>query len=290
VLNSLFDLSLKVGELDRALDVVEESRKRGLIDRDTARRRRAVILTDQARRAQAEGRAEAARDSSKEAIELAPDLVPAARVRAEVLLAEDRGRAAAKVIEKVWESQPHPELVDPYLRARGARTDSDRYSRLRRLADRNPGHRESELALGRAALAAEQWKEARRHLQRAGGDQPSEEVCRAFAELEERGADDPEAARGWLRRAAEAPADPAWVCTACGAVARSWSALCGHCGGFDTFVWQAPPRPGAEAAADETVARLETAGANGGGQVQTAEAAAVEAQAGPAQPGARPAT
>ena len=282
VLNSLFDLSLKTGELERALDAVEESRKRNLIDRETARRRRAVILSELARRAQAEGKTSFARDYAKEALDLAPGLIPAVRVYARLLIEQDRGRAAAKAVEKAWAHQPHPDLVDLYLQARPAKTQKDRYVRVKRLAEKYPGHRQSELALGRAALQAEQWADAKRHLEAAGGPQPSEEVCRELAELAERQNDDREAARGWLRKATEAPADPAWLCTTCGAMADDWQAVCGHCGTFDSFAWQTPPRAGAGLAADETLARLET-GAEGGPDVEDAEATEVTGKPAPRQ-------
>lgn len=282
VLNSLFDLSLKTGELERALEAVEESRKRNLIDRETARRRRAVILTEQARRAQAEGKPAFARDYAKEALDLAPGLVPAVRVYAQLLVEQDRGRAAAKAIEKAWAHQPHPDLVGLYLQARPAKTQKDRYVRVKRLAEKYPGHRESELALGRAALQAEQWADAKRHLETAGGQQPSEEVCRELAELAERQNDDREAARDWLRKATEAPADPAWLCTTCGAMADDWQAVCGHCGTFDSFAWQTPARAGAGLGADETLARLET-GTNGQPDVEDAEATDVTGKPAPRQ-------
>ena len=282
VLNSLFDLSLKTGELERALDAVEESRKRNLIDRETARRRRAVILAELARRSQVEDKTAFARDYAKEALDLAPGLVPAVRVYAQLLIEQDRGRTAGKAIEKAWAHQPHPELVDLYLRARPAKTQKDRYVRVKRLAEKYPGHRESELALGRAALQAEQWADAKRHLETAGGQQPSEEVCRELAELAERQNDDREAARAWLRKATEAPADPAWLCTTCGAMADDWQAVCGHCGTFDSFAWQTPPRAGAGLAADETLARLET-GTNGQADVEDAEATDVTGKPAPRQ-------
>jgi HemY protein len=281
VLNSLFDLSLKTGELERALDAVEESRKRNLIDRETARRRRAVILTEQARRAQADGKTAFARDYAKEATDLAPGLVPAVRVRAQLLIDEDRGRSAAKAIEKTWGHQPHPDLAELYLKARPAKAPKDRYQRLKRLAEKNPAHRESELALGRAALEAEQWGDARRHLEAAGGQQPSEEVCRELAELAERQNDDQEARR-WLRRTTEAPPDPGWLCTACGAMADDWQAVCGHCGTFDSFAWQTPPRATSGGTPDETVARLET-GADGQADVEDAEATEVSGKPAPRQ-------
>jgi HemY protein len=38
--------------------------------------------------------------------------------------------------------------------------------------------------------------------------------------------------------ATEAPPDPAWVCSHCGATAADWAARCGHCGEFDSLSWK----------------------------------------------------
>lgn len=293
VLNGLFELSLKTGHLERALEAVEEMRKRGLLDRADSRRRRAVVLTELARWALADERDAFARDYSKEAFELAPGLVPAALVRGQVLVEDDRGRAAARAVEKTWAEQPHPDLVELYLRARPPKSAIDRFNRVKKLASRHPGHRESELALGRAALEAELWGEARRRLMAADGATPSEEVCRLLAELEERENDDRDAARAWLRRATEAPADPGWICGACGAVATEWHATCSHCGAFDRFDWRTPARVLDAVGAPAAVARLESQQA-AAEPVEDAEAADVQPEpqddAQAAEPPAEPAT
>ena len=43
-----------------------------------------------------------------------------------------------------------------------------------------------------------------------------------------------------LKRAAEGPGDPAWVCEACGERAASWASHCGACGTFDGYAWRRP--------------------------------------------------
>jgi hypothetical protein len=65
-------------------------------------------------------------------------------------------------------------------------------------------------------------------------------------------------------------------------MADDWQAVCGHCGTFDSFAWQTPPRAGAGLAADETLARLET-GAEGGPDVEDAEATEVTGKPAPRQ-------
>ena len=43
-------------------------------------------------------------------------------------------------------------------------------------------------------------------------------------------------------RMADAPADEAWTCGECGAVASQWSATCGNCGSLASVDWRRPPR------------------------------------------------
>jgi len=61
-----------------------------------------------------------------------------------------------------------------------------------------------------------------------------------MAEVEERAATDPARVRDWLAKAALAPADRAWRCTACGARHESWRSVCESCGAFGTLQWRAP--------------------------------------------------
>lgn len=257
VLTALFELSLKTGDLDTALQAVADMQRHDRIDKDAARRRRAVLLTEKARRAFDNGDHDDAREAAKRAVELAADLPPAALIRAEVQLADGDKRRAARTLETGWARMPHPDLVEPYLRARKADTPAARYRHLHKLTDRYPGHTESERALGRIAMEAEFWGEARKHLTKAGGEAPTEGICRLMAELAERETGDADTARQWLVRAADAPPDPAWICESCGAVAATWHAQCGHCDAFDSFAWRAPVRVVDELGRPATYARLE---------------------------------
>ena len=87
--------------------------------------------------------------------------------------------------------------------------------------------------MAEAALEAELWGEARRHLEAAATERPTQRVYRLLAALEERqGADslddkgdlddggtmiNEEAMRQWLLRAASAAPAAAWLCSKCGA-------------------------------------------------------------------------
>jgi HemY protein len=61
-----------------------------------------------------------------------------------------------------------------------------------------------------------------------------------MAEVEERANADQTKVHEWLGRAAVAPADRSWSCTACGAHHETWRSVCESCGAFGTLQWRAP--------------------------------------------------
>jgi HemY protein len=63
---------------------------------------------------------------------------------------------------------------------------------------------------------------------------------RCGAEVEERAQAGQEKVHEWLARAAQAPADRAWRCSACGAQHETWRSVCENCGAFGTLHWRAP--------------------------------------------------
>jgi HemY protein len=178
----------------------------------------------------------------------APDLAAIAAHHARLLLGLGRRRAAGKAIERAWRSAPHPDLARLYLDAQQEAEPLTRATALQRLAARNPEAAESRLAIAEAALAAQLWGEARRHLTLAVAAAPppgpSRRLCLLMARLEESETGDAIAARNWLDRAIGAPPDPCYACAQCGHERMEWLALCPDCGGFDTLAWQtAAPKP-----------------------------------------------
>jgi len=127
---------------------------------------------------------------------------------------------------------------------------------LQRLAACNPEAAESHVAIAEAALAAQLWGEARRHLTMAEAAAPpagpSRRLCLLLARLEESENGDIAAARTWLDRAVAAPPDPCYVCGHCGGEGADWRSVCPHCGGFDALRWGSRPR---RPAADGPVSR-----------------------------------
>jgi len=245
--STLLDLELRSGDWPQAEATLKRAEKLKVIESADAKRTRAVLLTEQARTG---SDLDAAIARLREAVKLAPDLVPARALLATDLARSGRGREAARIIEQGWVSAPHAELAAAYAQIDPAEDALARARRLERLAGLNPVHVESQIALAGASLAAGLWGPARAELEKAlaqagGAASASQRLARLWAHLEEGEGSDPAAARRWLIAATAAAADPAWTCERCGTIAAAWAARCQHCRQFDTLVWRATPRPAA---------------------------------------------
>lgn len=242
VVDQLFELQVESTLWSEANETIATAIRRKTLPAADARRRRAAVLVEHSRLAEAEGDLDTALSRAREAHDLDPGLVPATLALARLFKARDRAARAVRLIEEAWARGPTPELASAY----GALIeDTDplaRVKRFQRLFSFRPDHRESHIALAEVSLAARLWGEARKHLAGAAGNAPTARVCRLMAELEELESGDMAASRQWLARATTAVPDEAWVCSDCGAVAGSWSALCGNCNAFGSLAWQPPPR------------------------------------------------
>ncbi len=240
VVHSLFDMQAQLRQWHAAQDTLDAGMRRKVVSADRGRTLRALLLVERSRAAEHDGHDADALGLAREAFGLAPERIAVtSRLAALQIKAGDRKRAT-KTLERGWTLAPHPDLAALYLEASGESDPLKRVSVMQRLAARKPDDMESHLALAQATLEAGLWGEARRHLEAAGGSNPPVRVCRMMAELEERAAADPAKVRDWLARAAEAPADKAWRCTACGAHHEAWHSVCESCGAFGTLHWRAP--------------------------------------------------
>ena len=237
---SLFGEQVRAGRWDEAEATLERSVRGELVGPDEGRHRRAVLVHQRGLEAGAAGDDGAALKLARRAHELEPGFVPAAARLAGLLAAAGKARRARAVVERAWRLTPHPDLVAA-LRAAEETDDALHWTRaVQGLAELDPDHAESRLAVAAAALDAELWGEARRHLEALAADGAGARVCRLMARLAESEHADVEAARDWLMRATTAAPDPAWVCAGCGALAADWSVCCGHCASFDSLVWEKP--------------------------------------------------
>lgn len=270
VVESLFDLEAREGRWEAAHQTLAQAVKRRIVPRERARRHRGVILYELSRAALASGDRRRGINLAAQAQALAPDLAAPAAHHARLLLEDRRTGPAAKAVERAWRTAPHPDLVQVYGAIHAAEPPLARVKSFERLAAQNPGARESYLALAEAALDAQLWGEARRHLEQAlaaaapppmmakaansvaassaptgtgqdgglAGSTPR--LCLLIARLEEAEHGPGGSARGWLDRAINAMPDPRYICAACGGESLEWRPLCLHCSSFDTLAWRTP--------------------------------------------------
>jgi HemY protein len=208
-----------------------------LMDSDKGRRTRAALRIAVSRSAAATGQETESLQAAEEAARQAPEWLPALINLSETLAKSKHKRAATRIIERTWKSQPHPQLAQ-ILRLQ-SNDNLDAYKQVEHLCRASENTIESHIALAEAAMAAEIWGEARRHLMQAVADKTAtQSVYRMLARLERRERGDERAATSWFMKVAEAPADPTWLCRTCGGTHSEWQPLCGHCGAFDTIEWQ----------------------------------------------------
>ena len=247
---SLLDLEAREGRWEAARDTLAQAVKRRLVPAERARHHRGVILYELSRAALTSGDRRRSTALAAEAQGLTPDLVAPAVHHARLLLAERRTGPAAKAVEHAWRTAPQPELAQVYAEIHGDAATLARVKCFERLAAQNPDARESHLALAEAALAAQLWGEARRHLDSALAAPPSSpagssvgptrRLCLLMARLEEAEHGDLGRVRDWLDHAVGAMPDPRYVCADCGGESLDWRSLCPHCGSFDTLAWRMP--------------------------------------------------
>src|SRR6266511_1213929 len=170
------------GDWSGALERLDRNLKSRLIDRRTYRRQRAVLLTAQAQAIAGTDR-ERATALAREAAKLAPDLVPAAALAARLLGEAGERRKAARIIERAWHANPHPNLADVYVALRPGDSARQRLSRVEALAAKGPADAEAALAVARAALDAKEFAAARTALAPYTAA-PRRRVAALMAELE----------------------------------------------------------------------------------------------------------
>lgn len=224
------------GDFAGALEMLERNRASGALDRASYRRQRAVLLTARALAIE-ESERETSQALVQEAVKLAPDLVPAVSLAARYLAESGELRKATRMIERAWQTRPHPDLAETYAYLRFGDSARDRLTRVRRLAALASDDPESALALARAAIDAREFTEARRALQPLLAN-PTQRVALLMADLEQAEFADEGRSREWTARAVYAARDPGW--TADGYVADQWLPMSPVTGRIDAFEWKAP--------------------------------------------------
>ncbi|MFT0891084.1 heme biosynthesis protein HemY [Pseudochelatococcus sp. G4_1912] len=229
-----------------ALATLERQTRQKAIGRDTAKRLRAVLLTADALSRQ-DSEPEEALKEAREAVKLAPDLVPAAVLAGRLLSREGSMRKAAKILESAWKRNPHPDIAAAFVDLRPGDSARDRLERAESLARLLPHHPEARLMKAAAALEAQDIAKARAAIAPLLIEYPTVRTCLLMADIAEAEHGTTGEWREWIGRASRAPRDQAWI--ADGVISDTWAPVSPVTGRLDAFEWSAPLEQIADAGA-----------------------------------------
>jgi len=236
-----FELATRRQKWNEASAALAQASAARLLEAPRARRHQAALLVAAAEAESRKGNPEQALQLAEKALKQAPNWLPALIALSRKQLAAHHIRTATRTIERAWARAPHPQLAMLYLAAGRGKNPLDVYKQMEHLVRKNESHPASHLALAEAALAADLWGEARRHLTALNVDKKAtQSVYKLLARLERRETGNEQTASKWLMKAAEALPDPRWLCGACGGGHDDWQATCAHCGAFNALDWQTP--------------------------------------------------
>ena len=256
--DTLFDLQAGAGDWAGARKVLGAGLKHGHLPRDVHKRRDAILALQEARAILSDELPIEAREAAIAANKQSPDLIPAAVLAARGLQTAGKGKQAARILSKAWETAPHPDLAAAFAALVPDETPLARQKRFQPLLKLNSGHEESRLVAAELNLAAEDFPGARRALGDLADSHPTTRALTLMAAIARGEGEDDAVVRGWLTRALSASRGPQWVCEKCQHANAFWSPVCDHCGSFDTLSWRETSGPVAAASPTDLLPLLIT--------------------------------
>ncbi|MDE2913978.1 MAG: heme biosynthesis protein HemY [Paracoccaceae bacterium] len=243
-LTTLLTLQLDQEEWAGARKTIQASAKAKRLPKAVARRREAVVMLADARKRLEAGDIVGAASAAREANRLAPALIPAAVLAAEMESDKGNTRRAESILRKAWSANPHPDLAAAFAGIRPDETPADRLKRFQPLLKLNPSFEETRLLGAELRLAADDVPGARRALGPLSEETPTVRSLAIMGAVARGEGASEHVVRGWLTRALNAPGGPRWTCENCSHVHTSWRPVCETCKAFDTLGWKPPPAVG----------------------------------------------
>ena len=232
------------GRWQEAIRAINSARFKQVLSGADAAKLKAVVHQQQAEMMLAQKNRQSAIATLKKAHGYDPSLTAPTMALASIYKQQGKNTLAAKLIRQSWKLNPHPALSDLFLSLYEALSADKQFKKVQELTKPNREMLESQIALAKAALAAEKYDDARNHLKLALSKQETVRVCRLMAELEQiENAENPTVAKSWLERAASAGEEASWRCNHCDTVSEQWHAHCPQCNQFNSVAWTRKTAP-----------------------------------------------
>jgi len=238
----LLQLQAELGDWRGARKTLGAKFKKGSIPKDIHRRRDAVLALAEAKDLLNEEASIEQQEAAIEANRLSPDLVPAAVLAARAYIQRGNARTAIRIINKAWQSQPHPDLKIVFYEIFANESDEEKLKRLQKLCRLNPDHLESKISLSELYLKQENFPMAHRVLKKILTEDQDTRVLTLMAVTERGKGGDDETIRNLLNLAITAKRGPQWICKTCNTANTDWEPICANCSAMDSLEWQVPPQ------------------------------------------------
>lgn len=220
IVSVLFDLRVLTGEYGAAERLLDKAAKAKGLTPWVAESHKAALLYEEG--------------ETSRAYKVDPYFLPAVLGMLADWTAQGKNRKAKKVIKKVWAQQPHPALMDYWVRCAPKKALDNLQAMatwVEELQRENPEDEASSLYAGEALYHMGQKDPAKRFIKQAIRQKPTVSAVRLMAQIE--GAD------YWNTQMQNALHDKAWVCSVTGQVHSQWQIVTDD-GHVNCLVWAYP--------------------------------------------------
>ena len=243
ILKSVYDLELQSRHWEDAYSTLSKLSRGKVLDSDAAKKDEVALLMLLAGEDKTAGNMSGWLNKVERILKLNPAFVPAVCDMAEYFASKGLMRKIAPMVERAWKTNPHPDLAAWWDKISPMPKSSDPFRRLRwfeKLVALNPQSADSHYACAKIAMELGLAGEAKSYLTAAEKIKPSADIYKLFANIEEKGANNPTIIRSWFEKAADAPPSNVWYCTQTGTIYARWSGIAEPHGAFNTIEWGNP--------------------------------------------------
>lgn len=225
-------------EWAQAQDVLETAVKKKVKRAEDVTPQRAALITQRAKEALDAGEFDGAARLAEQAMKLDHAAYTPVLLMLAILQKQGNKRKLVNFCEKKAAQHPHPILAEAYVQAQDIQDPLKVFSALEKIFGGAQTTAQGRLILAQAALKAEMWGVAKDHLTYLCDHHPTVHAFELMADLMVQDYKDDKAAQDYLRKAAHAPRDAAWICGYCHNPSAKWQLDCEHCDTWGQIDWR----------------------------------------------------
>ncbi|WP_244668460.1 hypothetical protein [Candidatus Liberibacter africanus] len=182
-------------------------------------------------------------DSYNDAIEslkLRDNSIMGSICAAKALIAQNKKRKAEVILEKIWKTNPHPEIASIYTRLL-SKDSTERLRKALQLEEINKKSVESLIIVSKTALEAGNIDQARTKAILAMQTNPRKEIFLLLAQIEKESSNNLNKILSWTQKAIHSIPDPIWISDD-GSLSSIWLPLSPISKEICYFEWKVPTK------------------------------------------------